>query len=162
MEVFSISINNKILFYYITNKVLSMKISILKKVKLFKEYKEYINSSYTLLVDNDFRISSVYRLYTIVTIPMDTIPEEYRINKKDVSRLEEGYLNDSISKHIKLFNTIGLNGLYSEPILEKVDKFTYLVYYNYKFFNNVTYQFIKYGIYSFIFMLLIILGIIFI
>lgn len=138
-----------------------MRISFSKKLKLMKEYRSYIKKSKTLLLDSNFRIDSVYRLYTVVNIPLISIPEQYRLNKKDVAKLEMSYMDEEVGKHVKLFNKIGLNGLFSEPILERVEANTYLVYYNYKYINNVNYQLAKYSIYGLLTIIGITLGIIF-
>lgn len=125
-----------------------MDINFKQKLRLFKEYKDYIRINRSILMDNNFRVDNAYRLYTVVNIPEQNIPEAYRLRVNDVVKIEEKYVAESLDIHRNFFNKIGLNGLFSEPIVRRIQPLSYLVYYNYKYFDNVKYQFIKYGLYG--------------
>lgn len=125
-----------------------MDINFRQKLRLFKEYKDYIRINRSILMDNNFRVDNAYRLYTVVNISEQNIPEPYRLRVNDVVKIEEKYVAEALEIHRNFFNKIGLNGLFSEPIVRRIQPLSYLVYYNYKYLDNVKYQFVKYGLYG--------------
>ncbi len=113
-----------------------MGLSIIKKIKLLFSYirivlnnKKLLNESYKI------RYDYIFRLYTVINIPTDLIPDAYDLKKSDVDKLSQNYVSDFMSNISTLLNKVGLIELYTVYDLKKVDKYSYLVIIGFKFFR---------------------------
>ena len=77
---------------------MAVKISFLKKIKLFKEYKKAIKS-YSIDLESKYgiRIDRAYRLYTVLNIPEEFIGELF-LNKsyKLIYNIKNNYIDTSV------------------------------------------------------------------
>lgn len=111
-----------------------MSLGIIKKFKLLFTYiKIILNNKSVLNESYKIRYDYIFRLYTIINIPTDLIPEAYDLKKSDIDKLSQSYVSDSMVNISSLLNKIGLIELYVVYDLKKVDKYSYLVVIGFKF-----------------------------
>ncbi len=111
-----------------------MSLGIIKKFKLLFTYiKIILNNKSVLNESYKIRCDYIFRLYTIINIPTDLIPEAYDLKKSDIDKLSQSYVSDSMVNISSLLNKIGLIELYVVYDLKKVDKYSYLVVIGFKF-----------------------------
>lgn len=112
-------------------------ISLLKKIKLFSQFKKTIKIN-SVELENKFnlRIDSANRLYTVINVPPELIGEAYNIKKSDIDRIADNFIRE-YSKELAVFlNSKDLNELYDFYDLKKVDKYSYLVVVGFSFFRS--------------------------
>lgn len=112
-------------------------ISLLKKLKLFSQFKKTIKTN-SVELENKFnlRIDSANRLYTVINVPPELIGEAYNIKKSDIDRIADNFIRE-YSKELAVFlNSKDLNELYEFYDLKKVDKYSYLVVVGFSFFRS--------------------------
>lgn len=112
-------------------------ISLLKKIKLFSQFKKAINAN-SVELENKFnlRIDSANRLYTVINVPPELIGEAYNLKKTDIDRIADNFIRE-YSKELAVFlNSKDLNELYEFYDLKKVDKYSYLVVVGFSFFRS--------------------------
>jgi len=112
-------------------------ISLLKKIKLFSQFKKGIKAN-SVELENKFnlRIDSANRLYTVINVPPELIGEAYNIKKSDIDRIADNFIRE-YSKELAVFlNSKDLNELYEFYDLKKVDKYSYLVVVGFSFFRS--------------------------
>jgi hypothetical protein len=112
-------------------------ISLLKKIKLFSQFKKTIKIN-SVELENKFnlRIDSANRLYTVINVPPELIGEAYNIKKSDIDRIADNFIRE-YSKELAVFlNSKDLNELYEFYDLKKVDKYSYLVVVGFSFFRS--------------------------
>jgi hypothetical protein len=112
-------------------------ISLLKKIKLFSQFKKTIKTN-SVELENKFnlRIDSANRLYTVINVPPELIGEAYNIKKSDIDRIADNFIRE-YSKELAVFlNSKDLNELYEFYDLKKVDKYSYLVVVGFSFFRS--------------------------
>lgn len=112
-------------------------ISLLKKIKLFSQFKKGIKAN-SVELENKFnlRIDSANRLYTVINVPPELIGEAYNIKKTDIDRIADNFIRE-YSKELAVFlNSKDLNELYEFYDLKKVDKYSYLVVVGFSFFRS--------------------------
>jgi hypothetical protein len=124
------------------------KVSLYKKIKLFKEYKKIIDyNSRSLLADFNIKIDSAYRMYTVLNINPDDIGEAFSLKRSDIDKISENYIRQYSSDLAKYLNNIGLSELYDYYKVEKVDKYSYLIVYGFsQFRSHKYYNIIYYGV----------------
>ena len=111
-----------------------MSLNIIKKFRLLFTYiKIIINNKSVLNESYKIRYDYIFRLYTIINIPTDLIPEAYDLKKSDIDKLSQSYVSDFMVNISSLLNKIGLIELYVVYDLKKVDKYSYLVVIGFKF-----------------------------
>lgn len=111
-----------------------MSLGIIKKFKLLFTYiKIILNNKSVLNESYKIRYDYIFRLYTIINIPTDLIPEAYDLKKNDIDKLSQSYVSDFMVNISSLLNKIGLIELYVVYDLKKVDKYSYLVVIGFKF-----------------------------
>lgn len=116
------------------------KVSYLKKLSLFREYRKIIKSSSSDIETRfGLRIDKAHRLYTVLNIPEDVIGEAYGLKKSDIDRISENYIREYISEASKALNSIGLSELFSIYEVKKVDKYSYLIVLGFSLFKSNEY-----------------------
>lgn len=112
-------------------------ISLLKKIKLFSQFKKTIKIN-SVELENKFnlRIDSANRLYTVINVPPELIGEAYNIKKSDIDRIADNFIRE-YSKELAIYlNSKDLSELYEFYDLKKVDKYSYLVVVGFSFFRS--------------------------
>jgi len=113
------------------------KISIIRKIKLFKEYLKILKDREVDL-ESEFsaRIDKVGRIYKVVNVPPNEIGTNFNLKKSDIDRISLGYINLYKDKLALYLNNIGLIELYSEYEVRKVGKYNYLIVFGYSLFRS--------------------------
>ena len=116
------------------------KISLFKKFKLFREFKQKIkNSKAELERSLNIRIDNSYRMYTVLNIPEDLIGEAYSLKKSDIDKISENFTREFTIEVSKFLDTKGLKELYEIYEIRKVDKYSYLIVIGYSLFKSNTF-----------------------
>lgn len=123
------------------------KISLTKKIKLFWEYKKYINScKIDLEKQFNIRVDRSYRLYTVLNIPETIIGEAYSLRKSDIDKISENFTREYTSGLSKFLDSKNLSELYEVYEIRKVDKYSYLLVFGFslfksnKYYSNIYYK----------------------
>jgi uncharacterized protein with ParB-like and HNH nuclease domain len=116
------------------------KISLFKKFKLFREFKQKIkNSKAELERSLNIRIDNSYRMYTVLNIPEDLIGEAYSLKKSDIDKISENFTREFTIEVSKFLDTKGLKELYEIYEIKKVDKYSYLIVIGFSLFKSNKY-----------------------
>jgi len=113
------------------------KISLYKKLKLFKEFKKILK-----LNENEIgqifgsRVDDAYRIYNVLNIPEEMIGEPYNLRKSDIDRFAETMVKEYSSKISEYLDSKGLKEMYDFYEIKKVDKYAYLVVLGFSLPNN--------------------------
>ena len=112
-------------------------ISLLKKIKLFSQFKKSIKTN-SVELENKFnlRIDSANRLYTVINVPPELIGEAYNIKKSDIDRIADNFIREYSKELAVYLNSKELSELYEFYDLKKVDKYSYLVVVGFSFFRS--------------------------
>lgn len=123
-------------------------ISLLRKIKLFNEYKRVLNKNRNEISSKfSLRIDNAYRLYTVLNIPEDLIGEAYSLKKSDIDKISENYIREFSMELSKYLNSKGLKELYDYYKVDKVGKYSYLLVFGFSLFrSNKFYNIIYYGV----------------
>lgn len=126
------------------------KISLWKKIKLFKEFKRVIklNESEIEQVFGS-RIDSAYRIYNVLNVPEEMIGEPYNLRKSDIDRFAETMVREYTIKISEYLDSKQLKEMYDFYEIRKVDKYAYLVVLGFSipgdpFRSNKYYDFIRF------------------
>ena len=128
---------------------MSMKknISIFKKIKIFKIFKNTIKENSIELEQRfNIRIDNAKRLYTVVNIPQEVVGEPYNLRKADIDKISEKFIKEFSTEISKYLDAKGLKELYEFYKLEKVDKYSYLIVFGFslfksdKFYNDIYFK----------------------
>lgn len=104
------------------------KISLWKKIKLFKEFRKIVKLSETEIGEVfGARIDEAYRIYNVLNIPEEMIGEPYNLRKSDIDRFAETMVREYTVKVSEYLDTKGLKEMYDFYEVKKVDKYAYLV-----------------------------------
>lgn len=104
------------------------KISLWKKIKLFKEFRKIVKLSETEIGEIfGARIDEAYRIYNVLNIPEEMIGEPYNLRKSDIDRFAETMVREYTVKVSEYLDTKGLKEMYDFYEVKKVDKYAYLV-----------------------------------
>jgi len=113
------------------------KISLFKKLKLFREFIKIIKINQTE-IEQIFgsRIDNAYRLYNVLNIPEEMIGEPYNLRKSDIDRFAETMIKEYSLKISEYLDSKGLKEMYDFYEIKKVDKYAYLVVLGFSLPNN--------------------------
>lgn len=115
-------------------------ISLLKKIKLFRQFKKVVKSSEEELSKQfNIRIDRSYRLYTVLNIPEFLIGESYSLKKSDIDRISENFTRQYTQELSQFLDVKKLLELYEVYEIKKVDKFSYLIVIGFSQFKSHTY-----------------------
>ena len=121
-------------------------LSILKKIKLFNQFKKSQSKiKYDLETKFGIRIDYAKRMYTVLNIPPDIIGESYSLRKSDIDIISEKFIKEYTSGLSKYLTDNGLSELYDFYKIQKVDKYSYLLvlgfslFKSYKYYNTLYY-----------------------
>jgi hypothetical protein len=122
-------------------------ISLLKKIKLFRQFKKVVKSSEDELSKQfNIRIDRSYRLYTVLNIPEFLIGESYSLKKSDIDRISENFTRQYTQELSQFLDAKKLLELYEVYEIKKVDKFSYLIvigfsqFKSHKYYSNIYYK----------------------
>ena len=116
------------------------RISLFKKIRLFKEFRKVINENKVELSSKfNIRVDNAHRLYTVLNIPEELVGEAFSLKKSDIDRISENFIRQYSSDLATFLNSKGLQEMYSFYKSEKVDKYSYLLVYGYSLFNSEKY-----------------------
>lgn len=113
------------------------KISLYKKLKLFREFKKILK-----LNENEInqifgsRVDNAYRIYNVLNVPEEMIGEPYNLRKSDIDRFAETMIKEYSSKISEYLDSKGLKEMYDFYEIKKVDKYAYLVVLGFSLPNN--------------------------
>jgi hypothetical protein len=113
------------------------RISFLKIIKIFREFKKVIKLN-KIELDQVFgaRIDNAYRIYNVINIPDEMIGEPYNLRKSDIDKLAEASIKEYTIKISEYLDSKGLKEMYDFYELKKVDKYSYLVVLGFSLPNN--------------------------
>ena len=119
---------------------MNKKVSLLKKIKIFKEYKKIIKSIKTELEQSfGVRIDKAWRMYSVINIPIDQVGEPYNLKRSDIDRIAESSIK-GFSTELGIFlDAKGLKELYDFYEVQKVDKYSYLLIFGFSLFKSNEY-----------------------
>jgi len=124
------------------------RISLFKKISVFREYKKSLKSIKTELEQTfGARIDNAWRIYNVINIPNEVIGEPYNLRKADIDKIAESSVKEYTTELSKFLNSKGLQELYDFYEVKKVDKYSYLVIIGFSLFkSNEYYDTIRYRI----------------
>ena len=116
---------------------MSEKISFYKKIKLFREYRRLIKT-HKVALENNFgiRIDQAQRMYTVLNVPEELIGQSYSLIKSDIDKISQNFITEYGTGLAKFLDGQGLSELYQYNEIKKVDKYSYLLVYGFKFFKS--------------------------
>jgi len=104
------------------------KISFLKKIKIFRDFKKVLKLNKTELQEVfGARVDNAYRIYNVINIPVEEIGEPYNLRKSDIDLIAEKSVRDYSSDISKYLDSKGLQEMYDFYEIKKVDKYSYLI-----------------------------------
>ena len=116
------------------------KVSLFKKIKLFREFKNLVDICKDELQSKfNIRVDNSYRLYTVLNIPEELIGEAYSLKKSDIDKISENFTREFTLGLSKFLDTKSLTELYSVYEIKKVDKYSYLIVLGYSLFKSNKY-----------------------
>ena len=112
-------------------------ISFFKKINLFWSYSKTIRENKKELLNSfGIRIDRAKRMYTVLNITEEIIGEAYSLKKSDIDRISENFIK-KYGEELSIFlNSKGLNELYEYYEIKKVDKYSYLLVWGFRFFKS--------------------------
>jgi hypothetical protein len=104
------------------------KISFLKKLKIFRDFRKILRLNKTELQEVfGARVDNAYRIYNVINIPVEEIGEPYNLRKSDIDLIAEKSVREYSSNISKYLDSKGLNEMYDFYEIKKVDKYSYLI-----------------------------------
>jgi hypothetical protein len=120
-------------------------ISLIKKLKLFKEFKKIVKMNKSELeLKLNIRIDKAKRLYTVLNVPNELIGEAYSLKRSDIDRISENYIRQYSTEVSNYLNNKSLKELYDFYKIEKVGKYSYLIVFGFSLFKSNKYYNILY------------------
>lgn len=102
------------------------KISFLKKLSLFRDFKKKLKINETELEEVfNARIDKAYRIYSVINVPVEGEP--YNLRKGDIDVFAETLIKDYSLKLSQYLDSKGLKEMYGFYEIKKVEKYAYLV-----------------------------------
>ena len=119
---------------------MNKKVSLLKKIKIFRQYKKTIKSLKVELEQRfGARVDKAWRIYSVINIPIEEVGEPYNLRKTDIDKISEASIKEfSIALSIFL-DSKGLKELYDFYEVQKVDKYSYLLVFGFSLFKSNEY-----------------------
>jgi len=119
---------------------MNKKVSLLKKIKIFKEYKKIVQSIKTELESSfGVRIDKAWRMYSVVNIPIEDVGEPYNLKRSDIDKIAESSIKGFSSELSIFLDAKGLKELYDFYEVQKVDKYSYLLVFGFSLFKSNEY-----------------------
>jgi len=116
------------------------RISYLKRIKLFLEFRSTLKKLKFELEDNfNARVDRSSRIYTVINIPPSLIEEPYNIRKEDIDSLSKNFIQDYTKKLSVFLNSKNLFEMYDFYEIRKVDKYSYLLVFGFSLFNSTNF-----------------------
>lgn len=104
------------------------KISLLKKLRIFRDFKKVLKLNKVELQEVfGARIDNAYRIYNVINIPVEEIGEPYNLRKSDIDLIAEKSVKDYSVNISKYLDSKGLQEMYDFYEIKKVDKYSYLI-----------------------------------
>lgn len=121
------------------------KLSIFKKLKLYRQYKKSLSENKDYLNNNfNIRIDRAYRMYTILNVPPSLIGEEYSLKTSDINRISEPLIKNYTKDFYAFLIRQGLSEIIKRYDIKKVDKYSYLLVFGFSPFKSHYYYNIVY------------------
>lgn len=119
---------------------MNKKVSLLKKIKIFKEYKKIVQSIKNELESSfGVRIDKAWRMYSVINIPIEDVGEPYNLKRSDIDKIAESSIK-GFSNELSIFlDAKGLKELYDFYEVQKVDKYSYLLVFGFSLFKSNEY-----------------------
>jgi hypothetical protein len=117
-----------------------MKISFIKKIKLFLLYRKTLKAN-QLELENLFniRVDNASRMYTVINLEEDNeMNENYNLSRSFLESQFEKTLKDQSTALATYLNSKGLNEMYSFYGVTKLTKYSFLVIYGFSLFKSDT------------------------
>ena len=104
------------------------KISLYKKIKIFREFKKILILNKTE-IEQVFgaRIDNAYRIYNVLNIPAEMVGEPYNLRSSDIDKISEKSIREYSIRISEYLDSKGLKEMYDFYEIKKVDKYSYLV-----------------------------------
>jgi hypothetical protein len=119
---------------------MNKKVSLLKKIKIFREYKKIIKSIKVELEQSfGVRIDKAWRMYSVINIPIEQVGEPYNLKRSDIDKIAESSIKGFSSDLGTFLDTKGLKELYDFYEVQKVDKYSYLLVFGFSLFKSNEY-----------------------
>lgn len=129
------------------------KISLLKKLRIFRDFKKVLKLNRTELQEVfGARVDNAYRIYNVINIPVEEIGEPYNLRKSDIDLIAEKSVREYSSNISKYLDAKGLQEMYDFYEIKKVDKYSYLIVIGFslpndpfrsnKYYDNLRYRII--------------------
>ena len=119
---------------------INMKVSFLKKLRLFLSYRKIIKSNKAEILQKfGLRIDNANRLYTVLNIPEELVGEAYSLKKSDIDAISQNFIKEFAKEISTLLNSKGLTELYEIYEVKKVDKYSYLIVIGFSLFKSNTF-----------------------
>jgi hypothetical protein len=113
------------------------KISLLKKLRIFRDFKRVLKLNRTELQEVfGARVDSAYRIYNVINIPVEEIGEPYNLRKSDIDLIAEKSVREYSSSISKYLDSKGLQEMYDFYEIKKVDKYSYLIVIGFSLVND--------------------------
>ena len=119
---------------------MNKKVSLLKKIKIFREYKKIIKSI-KIELEQSFgvRIDKAWRIYSVINIPIEEVGEPYNLRRSDIDKIAEASIK-GFSTELGIFlDSKGLKEIYDFYEVQKVDKYSYLLVFGFSLFKSNEY-----------------------
>ena len=121
--------------------------NIIKKIKLFKQFKRSLNPNLRNELSGKFnvRIDKAYRIYGVINVPETMIGDAYSLKKSDIDKISENYIKLYIKQLSDLLDNNGMREMYKRYDLKKIDKYSWLIVIGFSLFkSNVYYNILYY------------------
>ncbi len=112
------------------------KISIWRKINLYRQYSKVISDNRAALGQMNIRVDMVDRLYTVVNVPEELFDGAYDVRTADIVRISQSYLAEYLRNVSRTLDSMGLNELYRVYDTSKVDKYSFLVVIGFSLFDT--------------------------
>lgn len=116
------------------------KISLFKKIRLFREYKKTIKDCKNELFQSfGAKVDNAHRIYNVINVPVESIGEPYNLRKSDIDKIADNFIKEYSIELGNYLNNKGLNELYDFYEVSKVEKYSYLVVIGFSLFKSNEY-----------------------
>lgn len=113
------------------------RISIFKKIRLYFYFRKQIKRHKSdLLLKFNMRVDRVTRLYTVLNIPPELIPDAYNLKKSDIDRLSAQFIREYSNAVSDFLDNIPVKELYSFYQVDKIDKYGHLIVIGFSLFRS--------------------------
>ena len=92
---------------------MNKKVSLLKKIKIFRQYKKTIKSLKVELEQRfGARVDKAWRIYSVINIPIEEVGEPYNLRKTDIDKISEASIKEFSIALSEFLDSNGMNELY--------------------------------------------------